>query len=196
VVFVAITRMLALMAVVLACAQPAQAAPHCGSFPLAVREASSTGAAADCPLREVGAPPLWSGVPEGADAVTRFSFMDGRGRFFRAVTITETPGGAELVLEGFGADFTPRRASLPAEALEDLHRLAAIAKIWSMEISTWDSPEVVFVHCQTLDIERVDATGYRYSAVMISCNRPGLLMPLVHEVARLAKLRNVDGVFQ
>ncbi len=49
------------------------------------------------------------------------------------------------------------------------------------------------MHCQTLDMERVNAAGYRVSVVNIGCNQPKKLTPFVDEVVRLAKMKATEN---
>ncbi|MFN3864077.1 MAG: hypothetical protein ACK4RT_07330 [Erythrobacter sp.] len=79
-------------------------------------------------------------------------------------------------------------------------RLSALAQqsgTFDHAVGTWDrsaeGEEGIYLHCQTLDMERVDAGGYRLSSANIGCNRPARLMPLVDEVIRLADIGMVRG---
>lgn len=152
---------------------------------------------------EAGLKPLWQGVPEGAVQVMRFTFTSGRNLFWRSVTITARPDGGGI-LEVVGGGFKRRdvrspwvdirkvRRRLSPEALAKLVALAEQSGTFDHAVGTWDrrtdGETELFVHCQTLELERADAAGYRFSSVNIGCNRPDKLMPLVDEVIRLADI--------
>lgn len=191
---------LALATAMLACAGSAKA-DDCGTFPKEVREQSIYGGFADCALKKLGEPPLWKGLPSGTAQVMRFTFTDGHALFFRAVTIIERQDGTtELIAVGTqrrSGIGTPERRlpvhrrRLSAEQIARIHQLAEQAEPWNFAVGTWDGDEA-YLHCQTLDMERANAAGYRFSSVNISCNQPSKLMPLVHEIASLAGLQ-IDG---
>lgn len=185
--------------VALAFANPIHA-EDCGTFPPSVEETSG-GALSDCHLAAFGEMPLWKGLPNGATQVMRFAFTDGHGLFFRAVTIVErNDGTAELVALGTARRTSIRtserrlpayRRQLSPEQVARLEKLAEEAGAWEFEVGNWDG-NALSIHCQTLDMERANAEGYRYSTVNISCNRPAKLMPLVDEIVSLAGLKT-DG---
>lgn len=179
-------------------------ADDCGIFPEAVHEQSIYGGFSDCTLAAYGEPPLWNGVPPGAVQVMRFSFTDGHFLFFRAVTITQRADGtAELVAIGSerrSGIRTPekrlpaRRMQLSAEQVARLNRLAEESATWQFEVGSWDG-EGLYLHCQSLDMERANAEGYRFASVNIGCNQPAKLMPLIDEIAGLAGLQRDGGLF-
>jgi hypothetical protein len=47
----------------------------------------------------------------------------------------------------------------------------------------------MYLHCEILEMERADTSGYRYSSVNISCNRPRKLEPLLDFVTGLVGLK-------
>ncbi len=152
---------------------------------------------------EAGLKPLWQGLPEGAAQVMRFTFSSGHALFWRSVTITALPDGTgriEVVGGGYGRrgvrspwlDLKPVRRRLKADEMAALITLAEQSGTFDHEVGTWDrraDGEVeIFLHCQTLELERADAAGYRFSSVNIGCNRPDRLMPLVDAVIRLGDI--------
>jgi len=156
---------------------------------------------------EAGLEPLWQGVPDGAVQVMRFTFSSGHALFWRSVTITQAPDGSgrlEVVGGGFKrrdvrstwVDIRPVRRRLSPEALAKLAALAEQTGTFDHAVGSWhagDSADVIYVHCQTLELERADAAGYRFSSVNVGCLRPAKLMPLVDEVIRLGGIGMVRG---
>jgi hypothetical protein len=195
-------RLAGSLALMAACwAAPVLAEDECQLFPPAVREAAVHAGLSENRMCEAGLKPLWQGVPDGATQVMRFTFSSGHALFWRSVTITALPdrsGRMEVVGGGYGrrgvrspwVDLRPVRRRLSAEVLATLAALAERSGTFDHDVGTWDHPEEggVFLHCQTLELERADAAGYRFSSVNIGCNRPERLMPLIDEVIRLADI--------
>ena len=202
-------RRAAALALAAACwAAPAAAADDCQMLPPAVREAEAYAGYSASRMCEAGLKPLWKGVPEGAAQVMRFTFSSGHAMFWRSVTITTLPDGSgrlEVVGGGFERrdvrspwiDLKPVRRRLKADDIAALTALAGQSGTFDHEVGTWDrrpdGEEEIFLHCQTLELERADAAGYRFSSVNIGCNRPDKLMPLVDAVIRLADIEMVRG---
>ncbi|MEE4315554.1 MAG: hypothetical protein V2I74_01085, partial [Erythrobacter sp.] len=151
--------------------------------------------------------PLWQGLPDGAGQVMRFTFTSGHALFWRSVTITARPDG-DGVLEVVGGDFArrdirspwvdlkPKRRRLSRKSMAALNALAEQSGTFDHEVGTWhsgDPPGTIYLHCQTLELERADAAGYRFSSINIGCKRPAKLMLLVDEVIRLADIGMVRG---
>jgi hypothetical protein len=94
-------------------------------------------------------------------------------------------------------DIRPVRRRLSPKALAKLAALADTSGTFDHAVGTWDrEPDgepTLFVHCQTLTMERADAAGVRRSSVHIGCNRPDALMPLIDEVIRLGGIGMVRG---
>lgn len=80
---------------------------------------------------------------------------------------------------------------LDAAQLAVINRLAEQSTAFDFEAGSWDG-ESIYMHCQLLEMERADVSGYRYSSVNIGCNQPAKLMPLVEHVMALAKIKRRD----
>jgi hypothetical protein len=181
-------------------------ASACGTFPAAVRNTSIYGGMSDCYLSEIGEKPLWRDLPDDHIQTLRFTFVHGHSLFFRSVRIETLPDGrGKMVVDGTNQRRTvrqkskrigPRTIRLSAEEIAEIDRLVAESGTFDYEVGSWDntSGDTIYMHCQTLDLERADENGYRTSSVNIGCNRPKKLMPLVDEIVRLAGLEQVgDG---
>lgn len=203
-------RALAVVTLAAACwAAPAAAAAtrECAILPQEVREGALYSGYSESRMCEAGLKPLWQGVPKGTAQVMRFTFSSGHALFWRSVTISTLPDGSgllEVVGGGFErrdvrsrwVDIRPVRRRLSAEALAKLSALAEQSGTFEHKVGTWhagDPADLIYIHCQTLEMERADAAGYRFSSVNIGCKRPAKLMPLVDEVIRLADIGMVRG---
>lgn len=152
-----------------------------------------------CNLKRLRQPALWQGLPDGAQQVIRLTFTDGHVFFWRSVTITRLADGKGVMTVRGTSRPGPARPPMPsvvrrtirlsAEDLARIDQLAEQSGVFDFERGSWDGEEIN-MHCQTLDIERANAAGYRVSVVNIGCNQPDKLMPFVREVVRLAKMRN------
>lgn len=183
-------------------AAPAAAGNDCEIFPTQVRERAVYAGFSAKRMCEAGLTPLWQGLPDGAGQVMRFTFTSGHVLFWRSVTITQLPDGSgwlEVVGGGFErrdvrspwVDLRPVRQRLSAEALANLAALAEQTGTFDHAVGSWhagDPADVIYLHCQTLEMERADTAGYRFSSINIGCLRPAKLMPLVDEVIRLADI--------
>lgn len=177
-------------------------ASRCGTFPAEIRTSAGYGGMSDCLLRDISAEPLWRGLPNGSVQTLRFTFLQGHFAFFRTVQIDSYPGGeGRLVLDGENFRLRPTskngridqtRVRLSVESMDRLNDLIEQSGTFDHDIGTWDS-DAIYLHCQTLDMERINAEGYRFSSINIGCNHPAKLMPLVNEVARLAELEIVGS---
>lgn len=169
----------------------------CGIYP---PDMPIFGGFSGCTLKRLGLPPLWQGLPKDAAEVIRLTFTDGSMYFFRTVTITKKADGAGILT--VRGETRPNRIhpSMPAvvrrtiklspDDLARIDKLADASGAFKFERGSWDGDEDMFIHCQTLDLERANAAGYRVSVVNIGCNQPKVLMPFVREVVRLAKMKN------
>ncbi len=176
----------------------------CGIFP---PDMPFYGGWSGCNLKQLRQPALWRGLPEGAEQVIRLTFTDGHTFFWRSVTITRKADGTGLMtvlgtsrptsIRPPMKEKVHRRMRLSPEDLARIDRLAEEAGTFDFERGTWDGTgddnEEIYMHCQTLDMERINAAGYRVSVVNIGCNQPKKLMPLVNEVVRLAKMKQGGG---
>ncbi|MCK0127963.1 hypothetical protein [Erythrobacter sp. F6033] len=185
--------------------QSAREASRCDMFPAAVPDSRTYGGASDCYLKDIRAKPLWRDLPDKHIQTMRFTFLHGHLFFFRTVQIeTRANGKGRLVLKGENFRMKNRlkngliRSRYVPLSVEDMQRietLVAASGTFDHDIGTWDGDEL-YLHCQTLDMERANADGYRFSSINIGCNHPAKLMPLVEEVARLAKLKWDQGVYR
>ena len=198
-----------LMMIAACWAAPAAAETReCEIFPSDVPGAAVHSGHSASRMCEAGLKPLWQGVPEGAEQVMRFTLTSGHALFWRTVTITALPDGSgrlEVVGGGFRhrdvrsrwVDLRPVLRRLSAEELANLAALAGQSGTFDHAVGSWDQGSDgetdLFLHCQTLEMERADAAGYRFSSANIGCNRPSKLMPLIDEVIRLADLGMVRG---
>ncbi len=168
-------------------------------FPADVHELTYAGWS-DCFLRGVGEKPLWKGMTEPRfRQQVRFTFTDGHFRYVRVINFVELADGTgrierKTIIPAGGRSYEVedrRRRKVSIADVRRLNDLAAASDAWKFQTGTWDSSdgEEIYLHCQTLDMERVDPTGYRFSSVSISCNRPRKLEQLVEFVTSLAGLK-------
>lgn len=203
-------RAAALLTLAAACgAAPVAAAEkrECEIFPPAVREGALYSGYSESRMCEAGLKLLWQGMPDGAAQIMRFTFSSGHALFWRTVTITALADGSgrlEVVGGGYKrrdarsrrVDIRPVRRRLSPDALANLTTLAEQSGTFDHAVGTWhagDPADVIYLHCQTLEMERADPAGYRFSSINIGCARPEKLMPLVDEVIRLADIGMVRG---
>jgi hypothetical protein len=177
------------------CGSKSSAAVGCGTYPEAVYEKIISAGWSDCNLKKIGEPPLWEKLPSGQTRVSRFVFTEGHGSFFRFITISEQPDGTGQLRVGGGdrgkRARTFRRSALSSDQIARLNSLASQSSAWKFDIGSWDGDEI-YMHCQLLEMEKMDAEGYRYSSVNIGCNHPTKLMPFVNEIVRLSGLKPVN----
>lgn len=178
-------------------------ASECGTFPASVRRYTIYGGMSDCYLSRIGEKPLWRDLAEDHVQTLRFTFVHGHALFFRSVRIDTLPDGSgRMVVDGTNRRASIRQESkrigphtvqLSGEEMAQIDRLVAQPGTFEHEIGTWDKTDgdTLYMHCQTLDLERADADGYRTSSVNIGCNHPNKLMPLIEEIVRLAGLGQV-----
>lgn len=176
-------------------------AKFCGIFP---PDMPFYGGWSGCNLKQLRQPALWQGLPKDAQQVIRLTFTDGHAFFWRSVTITRMADGTGLItvlgtsrptsIRPPMKEKVHRRLRLSPDDLARIDRLAEAAGVFEFERGTWDGTgddkDEIYMHCQTLDMERINAAGYRVSVVNIGCNQPKKLMPFVNEVVRLAKMKN------
>lgn len=176
-------------------------------YPPAVHEEQVYAGHSACRLRAAGEKPLWRGVTDPTHRQqARFTFTDGHSRYTRVINLVElhdgqgwievktiTPGGRQKprITE-------KRRFRVSFEDMTKFNELAEASGTWTFENGTWhgdEDPETIYLHCQTLDMERVNSSGYRFSSVNIGCIRPRKLEPLVEHVTRLARLKANGRVY-
>ena len=169
---------------------------RCGMYPPSVYDLPYS-AWSDCWLHKVGEKPLWNGLtkPTYLQQV-RFTFTDGHMRYVKVIDLVELSEGTGLVElktivpDGGGELDTrdERRIKLSAEQVKQFNQLALASDAWKFETGSWDGTDL-YLHCETLEMERADRLGYRYSSVNISCNRPDRLEPLLAFVTGLVGLK-------
>jgi hypothetical protein len=179
----------------------AEEPPYCGMLPPSVEGSNYAGYGA-CWLHKAGRKPMWRGLarPDYRQQI-RFTFTQGHQRYVRVIdfvefadgtgrieTLTLTPAGGGLDKSG------RRRAMVSKEDVQRLNQLAEASGTFEFEIGGWDEDEL-FMHCQTLDMERIDKTGYRSSSINISCHHPERLMPFVEHLTGLAGINEIDGLY-
>lgn len=171
----------------------ARGSGHCGMYPDQVYTGLYA-AYSDCVLREIGEKPLWRGVTKKRyRQQIRFTFTKGNAGFTRIIDFTEFADGTGRVVSRAVShrgrdDFSmtePHSARVAAEAVAKLNRFGEQSGAWGLENGSWDGDEI-YMDCETLDMERINAQGYRFSSVNISCNHPAKLMPLVDYLTGLA----------
>lgn len=172
---------------------------RCGIYPKAVADLVYGGFSA-CVMRDLGEKPLWTGLEPKYRRQMRFAYTNGQAPGLRVIDFVELPDGSGKISlkaakwkpgeePAFSVDRSWRVS--PADVAM-LNRLGEESDAWKFEIGSWDG-EDLYVDCDTLDMERIDAAGYRYSSVNISCNHPNKLMPLLEFVASLAKLKRDEA---
>lgn len=156
-------------------------------------------------LEQLKEKPLW--VDEEAaheKEVIRFLFIPGatriKGRDSTVIRIEIENGKARLITR---AQFNqPGRRNVRTLAdkglshaqVAELQELANKADPWKLRIGDWGEhdPEAIYIHCTELIMERRLRSEYAVSHVLVSCEQPNRLMPLVNYVAELAGQRQKD----
>lgn len=184
----------AIIAIALLFAGPAAAdgPSSCGTYP----EAIATGYSG-CVLRKAGEKPLWrGGLKRGVVQEIRFTFTEGHLAYTKIIHVIQRVNGrASISLQTIrrerdGGITTTRKKSrrLSSEEMATIDRLGSSSGTWEERIGSWDGDEL-FLHCETLDMERATAAGYSFASVSISCIQPKRLMPLVNFVTTLVSLK-------
>lgn len=179
-------------------AAPAERNPddqYCGMYPSGGADDGYSGFSA-CTLRDIGEKPLWTGLNPKYRQQIRLTYTNGQKPGFRVIDFEERPDGTGSIRmqeswwkpgeEPVVSIDTSYRVS--AADVATVNALSAQADAWKFAIGSWDG-DGMYLHCDTLDMERVDATGYRYSSISISCNQPKRLMPFLAHMTRLARLK-------
>ncbi|HEY1605037.1 MAG TPA: hypothetical protein VGF77_05520 [Allosphingosinicella sp.] len=177
----------------------------CGMYPSDVFDEARAGWG-DCRLRSAGESPLWKGLTmAGARRQVRFTFNEGHGRYTRVIDFVELADGSGEVrretitpLPGHWLRVDERHHDrVSAEDVRRLNALADASGLWKFDVGTWNhqDPDWLYFDCESLDMERIDAGGYRFSTVFISCSRPKKLVPLVDFLTGLAGLKADDFLY-
>lgn len=194
----ALVRLLFCFASVSICGNAYAEEQGCGMYPEAVYSHVGGGGWSGCGVKAAGEKPIWKGLPPDTKQIMRFVFTEGHSSFFRVITVTEKfDGTSTIAVRGNEGRYNREvgdiparswRKKLSAEEMKTIDQLGEKSGAWDFEIGSWDGDDM-YVHCQFLEIERINAAGYRYSSVNIGCNQPKKLMPLINKIARLAKLK-------
>lgn len=177
--------------VLLAAPTGTSAEDKCGIYPDEVSGIS------DCILRDAGDKPLWRGsLPRGTNQMIRFTFTEGHSLYTKVIDLTQWAGGkAAMRLRTFRRERNgqivltkQRRLAISATDMETIDKLGSSSGTWEHRIGSWDGDDI-YVHCETLDMERATQTAYSYATVSISCNQPTKLMPFVSFVTGLIGLK-------
>lgn len=151
-------------------------------------------------LAQMGEKPLAELAERDAATHIRFTFFPGVQRRKGPVATTirmripET-GKAHFVVKRLEQDreirstSTLRRSSLSKTQAQKIEELGNEAGVWAFRSGVWQSnPDAIYVHCTELIMERAKGQDYSVSHVLISCEQPQKLMPLVDFVVDLARL--------
>ena len=182
------------IAVALSIASPAWADSQndCGTYPKGVATGYS-----DCVLQKVGEKPLWrDGLKRGVLQEVRFTFTEGHLAYTKIIHVIQRASGRASVSlqtirrerDGEMTISMEMNRHLSRQEIETIDQLGSSSGTWEQRIGSWDGDEL-FVHCETLDLERVTSAGYSFASVNISCNQPKRLMPLVNFVTALVNLK-------
>lgn len=168
----------------------------CGTYSSDVLDSPYAGWS-DCILHEAGEKPLWHGLTRtGVREQIRFTFTEGHSSYTQVIDFDGyTDGHGSIRLKTLHDEPTDglvisgqksRRVSPGDVAIID--RLALSSGTWEHAIGTWNGDDL-YMHCETLDMERATAAGYSFSSANISCNQPEKLMPLVQFMTGLVDLK-------
>lgn len=164
-------------------------------YPPAV-EGTLYGGYSGCVLKEFGKRPLWRALERKYRQQIRFTFTDGHAAFTKVIDFVEMADGTGKIgltivsrqRDGTRAITKNQSFRVSTTDIARINSLGEQSGVWSFETGSWDGDEL-YMHCETLDMERIDASGYRHSSVNVSCNQPAKLMPFVNFVTDLVKLR-------
>ncbi len=190
------------MLLAVASAAPAKNDEECDTYPLVVHQ--TAGGWSDCDLKRGGEQPLWRGLSgKGFVRQIRFAFHSGRSftdqtkNYFTVIRLNERPDGTGVAehskyvyidgMKGYWRSNKLRR-DVSREDVAKLNKIGKESGNWDFATGSWDGDEI-YIHCNFLEMERVDAQGYRYASVNYGCNRPAKLVPLVEHLTSLAKVR-------
>lgn len=172
---------------------------RCGMYPAGVDDTIYGGFSA-CRLRDAGEKPLWKGLDPRYRQQIRLAYTNGQAPGFRVIDFVELPDGTGRIgliaakwKPGDDPELSIERSyRVSAADVATINRLGEQSGTWNFAIGSWDGDEL-YVDCDTLDLERVDAAGYRYASINIGCNRPEKLMPLLEFMVALVRLERADA---
>jgi len=171
-------------------------ADDCGTYPAEVHNLVY-GGFSDCTLQQAGEKPLWHGLTQsGALQQIRFTFTEGHSLYTKVINFDEQADGSGTIrlrtirhdpVKGLIVSSQKSRR-VTSDEVAKIDSFGLSSGTWEHAIGTWDENEV-FLHCETLDMERVTHEGYRFASVNISCNQPEKLMPFVQFITGLVDLK-------
>jgi hypothetical protein len=149
-------------------------------------------------LEQLGEKPLWVDNKETHEKeVIRFLFIPGvgrtKGRHSTVIRIEIEQEVARLIARTEFRD--PKRdkvqtltdKSLSRAQIAKMRELISKAGLWEFRVEQWGKdPEAYYTHCTELVMERRIESKYAVSHILVSCDQPSQLMPLVNYVANLA----------
>jgi len=173
----------------------ADASDRCGMYPDVIYE-SAYAAYSDCRLKKVGEQPLWHGITStGFRQKIRFAFTEGHFAYTRVINFTELANQTGIIKvytiiatkEHKSKVIGRQRHEVSRRDIALLNTLGDQSGVWHFANGSWDDEEI-YQHCQSLDMERINGEGYRFSSVQIGCNHPSKLMPFVDHLTKLAEI--------
>ena len=177
--------------------------PGCGMLPPQILQDNIYAGYGICPLKEAKEQALWKGLKnDRLVQQSRFTFTDGHYRWLWTIRIDERTNGKGRVevtrIAREGKSWRRMEVkrhwhrNISREKMSKFNNLAEESGLWRFENGTWDRSEdgedELYLHCTTLAMERVNAEGFRYSNVNISCNRPRKLKAVLEHVLDLSEL--------
>lgn len=170
----------------------ATARDNCNTYPPEVATGYS-----NCVLRDAGEKPLWlAPVQRSVLQEIRFTFTEGHLAYTKIIHVTQRANGKASIhlrtlrreRDGNMVVTADKRRRLSAEEVAMIDQFGSSSGTWEHRIGSWDGGEL-FMHCETLDMERATSEGYSFASVNISCNQPQRLMPFVTYVTALVGLK-------
>ena len=156
-------------------------------------------------LEGLGEKPLWIDSRDFSNReVIRFTFIPGaaliKGRDTTIIRIEITGRKARLIARTEVRDGQGRtirevaHKEISSTELATLRRLSEQAETWKYSVGDWEEQKEgeISIHCTELLMERRQRSSYAVSHILISCNQPARLMPLVDYVAKLAGQKRKD----
>ncbi|MEO9130497.1 MAG: hypothetical protein ABI240_04750 [Sphingomonas sp.] len=164
----------------------------CGMYPDGVNTGYS-----GCILREAGEKPLWHRPSRrGVRQQIRLTFTEGHLAYTKLIDFEERADGSGIIRlrtlrrksDSGSIESSRTIHHVTSAEVATINRLGSASDTWDQPIGSWDGDEL-FLHCETLDMERRVLDGYSFSSVNISCNQPEKLMPFVTFITGLVGLK-------
>lgn len=91
-----------------------------------------------------------------------------------------------------------RRLAIEPHQIKTIEEMGRAADLWKFKSGTWQANDgdEIYVHCTELAMERATPAEYSVSHVLISCNQPAKLLPLVDYMVTLAKLKPEKAFYE